>query len=379
MSGGSSGDKSEKATQGKLRKARKKGDVARSKDVSMAAGLTTSLIILMLFFPFYKQLVQDSFASVAAMSGKLDDAAALENFLRHHVWLLLKFALTLVPIPIVCVISTLVPGRWVFTPNKLLPDFKKISPLSGFKRLFSSSHYVDVLKMLAKCMLMMAMLWSLVQDNLPALLRLQYLWLPQGITEGLGILRHVFSWLLGIIILFAIIDVPLAIFMYLKKMRMTKQEVREEHKHNDGNPQIKGRIRQLQRQMAQGQLNKVVPTADVIITNPTHYSVALKYDPDKAQAPYIVAKGKDDIALYIREVALRHQIEVVPFPPLARAVYHSTRVNQQIPTQLFRAIAHVLTYVMQIKAWRNGQSEIKPQLNRHMDIPKEVVKADGKQ
>lgn len=377
MSG--SGDKSEKATQGKLRKARQKGDIARSKDVTMAAGLVTSLVVLMIFFPFYKQLVQDSFDSVGAMAGKQDDPAALELFLMHHVWLLLKFILTLVPIPVVCMISTVVPGRWVFTPNKLMPDFKKINPLSGFKRLFSSSHYVDVLKMLAKCSVLMAMLWSLIQDSLPALLRLQHLWLSQGIDEGLEILRQVFSWLLGIIVIFALIDVPLAIFMYLKKMRMTKQEVRDEYKNNDGNPQIKGRIRQLQRQMAQGQLNKVIPTADVVITNPTHYAVALKYDPDKAQAPYIVAKGVDDVAQYIREVAQRHDVEIVPFPPLARAVYHSTRVNQQIPTQLFRAIAHVLTYVLQIKAWRNGQSEMKPQLNRLMDIPKEGLKADGKQ
>lgn len=373
-----SGDKSEKPTQGKLRKARQQGDVARSKDVSMAAGLVASLIMLMVFFPYYKQLVQDSFDSVAAMAGKQDDPAALELFLRHQVWLLLKFILTLAPVPVVCVISTLIPGRWVFTPKKLLPDFKKINPLSGFKRLFSASHYIDVLKMLAKCIVLMAVLWSLIQDVLPALLHLQHLALPQGISEGLSLLRQVFSWLLGIIVVFAMMDVPLAIFMFLKKMRMTKQEVREEYKNNDGNPQIKGRIRQLQRQMAQGQLNKVIPTADVIITNPTHYAVALKYDPEKAQAPYIVAKGVDDVAQHIREVAQRHQVEIVPFPPLARAVYHSTRVNQQIPSQLFRAIALVLTYVLQIKAWRSGQSDIKPQLNRHMDIPTEGLKVDGK-
>ncbi|MGB7800241.1 flagellar biosynthesis protein FlhB [Buttiauxella sp.] len=376
MSG--SGDKSEKATHGKLRKAREKGDIARSKDLTMAAGLVTSLITLMLFFPFYRQLVQDSFFSVATMASKLNDDAALEQFLMHHVWLLLKFILTLVPIPVVCVLTTLVPGGWVFTPNKLLPDFKKISPISGLKRMFSASHYVEVLKMLLKCSVLMAVLWSLIQDNLPELLGLQRIWLRQGIEEGLHILRQSFWWLLGVIILFAFIDVPLSIFMFMKKMRMTKQEVRDEHKNNDGNPQVKGRIRQLQRQMAQGQINKVVPDADVILTNPTHYAVALKYDPDKAQAPFIVAKGIDDIALYIREVAAQHQVEVVEFPPLARAIYHSTRVNQQIPSQLFRAIAHVLTYVMQIKAWRNGRSDIKPQLNTYMDIPKEVTKSDGK-
>jgi flagellar biosynthetic protein FlhB len=131
--------------------------------------------------------------------------------------------------------------------------------------------------------------------------------------------------------------------------------------------------------MAMGQISRTVPDADVIITNPTHYAVALKYDPNKAEAPYIVAKGMDDIALHIRDVARQHQIEIVEFPPLARAVYHTTRVNQQIPAQLFRAIAHVLTYVMQIKSWRTGQLEQKPRLNRQITIPEEVLKADGEQ
>lgn len=148
---------------------------------------------------------------------------------------------------------------------------------------------------------------------------------------------------------------------------MTKQEVKEEYKNNDGNPQIKGRIRQLQRQMAMGQIARTVPTADVIITNPTHYAVALKYDPQRAEAPYIVAKGIDDIALWIREVGANHNIEVVEFPPLARAVYYTTRVNQQIPTQLFRAIAHVLTYVMQLKSARRQRGTKAPpeQANQH--------------
>lgn len=373
-----SGDKSEKATHGKLRKAREKGDIPRSKDLTMAAGLVTSLIVLMIFFPWYHQLVQDSFFSMAAMADKLNDDAALEHYLLHHVWLLLMVILTLVPIPLACVVATLVPGRWVFTPKKMLPDIKKISPLSGFKRLFSASHLVDVLKMLVKCSVVMAVLWWLIQAQLPTLLALQRQWLTQGVGEGLRVLCRAFWWLLGVIVLFAFIDVPLSVFMFMKKMRMTKQEVREEHKNNDGNPQIKSRIRQLQRQMAQGQINKVVPVADVIITNPTHYAVALKYDPQKAQAPYILAKGVDEVALYIREVALRHDVEVVAFPPLARAIYHSTRVNQQIPSQLFRAIAHVLTYVMQVKAWRNGRSDIKPHLNKHIDIPTEVQKTDGK-
>lgn len=375
----SSGDKSEKPTAGKLRKARQKGDIPRSKDLTMAAGLVTSFITLGTFFPYYRTLIGESFLSVGMMAGRLDDSSALSQFLLLNVGVILKFIATLVPIPLACIFASLIPGGWIFTPNKLIPDFKKLSPISGFKRMFSSSHYVDVAKMLLKCGLILIVLYVMVHDSLDGLLYLQQLYLRQAVSAGFAIFHHVISYFIAVIVIFALLDVPLSKFMFTKKMKMTKQEVKEEYKNNDGNPQIKGRIRQLQRQMAMGQVNATVPGADVIITNPTHYAVALKYDPEKAQAPYIVAKGVDDIALLIREVARSHNVEIVEFPPLARAVYYTTRVNQQIPAQLFRAIAHVLTYVLQVKSWREGKAEQKPRLNRQIDIPKEVLKAHGDQ
>ncbi|CAM7880535.1 Flagellar biosynthesis protein FlhB [Enterobacter cloacae] len=377
MSGG--GDKSEKPTAQKLRKAREKGDLPRSKDLTMAVGLLASFITMSAFLPYYKQLVGESFNAVGMMAGRIDDEGALSQFLLLNVWVIVRFIGTLVPIPVACIVASLVPGGWMFTVSKLKPDFKKLSPVSGAKRLFSSSHYVDVGKMMLKCGIILAVLYSMVHSSLNPLLHLQRLNLNQAIHHGFSILHHVLVYFITVIVIFALLDVPLAKFMFTKKMRMTRQEVKEEHKNNDGNPQIKGRIRQLQRQMAMGQINRTVPEADVIITNPTHYAVALKYDPNKAEAPYIVAKGMDDIALHIRDVARTHQIEIVEFPPLARAVYHTTRVNQQIPAQLFRAIAHVLTYVMQLKSWRTGQLEQKPRLNRQINIPKEVLKADGEQ
>lgn len=379
MSSSSSGDKSEKPTAGKLRKARQKGDIPRSKDLTMAVGLVASFVTIGSFFPWYKSLISESFLSVGSMAGRLDDSGALSQFMLLNVLVILKFIATLVPIPLACIVASLIPGGWIFTPNKLLPDFKKISPISGFKRMVSGSHYVEVGKMLLKCGVILAVLYTMVHESLSGLLFLQQLYLPQAISQGFDIFHHVISYFVAVIVLFALLDVPLSKFMFTKKMRMTKQEVKEEHKNNDGNPQIKGRIRQLQRQMAMGQINKTVPSADVIVTNPTHYAVALKYDPNKAEAPYIVAKGVDDVAMFIREVAQNHSVEIVEFPPLARAVYYTTRINQQIPAQLFRAIAHVLTYVMQVKAWRAGSIEQKPRLNRQIDIPKEVLKTDGEQ
>ena len=375
----SSGDKSEKPTSGKLRKAREKGDIPRSKDLTMAVGLVASFFTMATFLPYYRVLIGESFAAGGEMAKDLDNPNILNQFLMLNLWVLLRFIATLTPIPIACIIASLVPGGWIFTPNKLKPDFKKLSPISGVKRMFSASHYTEVGKMMLKCATILAVIYTMVHDEMDSLLHLQRLYLNQAISHGFSIFKHVISYFVAVIVIFALLDVPLSKFMFTKKMRMTKQEVKEEHKNNDGNPQIKGRIRQLQRQMAMGQISRTVPDADVIITNPTHYAVALKYDPLKAEAPYIVAKGMDDVALWIREVAASHKIEVVEFPPLARAVYYTTRVNQQIPAQLFRAIAHVLTYVMQLKSWREGRTEQKPRLNRQIDIPQEVLKANGEQ
>lgn len=375
----SSGDKSEKPTSGKLRKARQKGDIPRSKDLTMAVGLVASFFTIGGLFPYYRTLIGESFLAMGSLAGTAGDSDVLGQFMILNVIILLKFIATLTPIPLACMIASLIPGGWIFTPNKLLPDIKKINPISGFKRMVSGNHYVEVGKMLVKCAVILAVLYAMVNDSLDSLLYLQQLYLGQAINSGFDIFRHVISYFVAVIVIFALLDVPLSKFMFTKKMRMTKKEVKEEHKNNDGNPQVKGRIRQLQRQMAMGQINKAVPTADVIVTNPTHYAVALRYDPDKAEAPYIVAKGVDDVAMFIREVAKNHGVEIVEFPSLARSVYYTTRVNQQIPAQLFRAIAHVLTYVMQVKAWRAGQTEQKPRLNRQIQIPKEVLKADGKQ
>ncbi|MEX3020594.1 flagellar biosynthesis protein FlhB [Kluyvera sp. STS39-E] len=379
MSSSSSGDKSEKPTPGKLRKAREKGDIPRSKDLTMAVGLVASFFTMATFLPYYRQLIGESFAAVGEMAKDLDNPNILNQFLMQNLWVLLRFIATLTPIPVACIIASLVPGGWIFTPNKLKPDFKKLSPISGVKRMFSASHYTEVGKMMLKCATILAVIYTMVHGEMDNLLHLQRLYLNQAINHGFAIFKHVISYFVAVIVIFALLDVPLSKFMFTKKMRMTKQEVKEEHKNNDGNPQIKGRIRQLQRQMAMGQISRTVPEADVIITNPTHYAVALKYDPLKAEAPYIVAKGIDDVALWIREVGASHHVEIVEFPPLARAVYYTTRVNQQIPAQLFRAIAHVLTYVMQLKSWRKGQAEKKPSLNRHIDIPQEVLKANGEQ
>ncbi|SFC02500.1 flagellar biosynthesis protein FlhB [Pragia fontium] len=369
----SSGEKSEKPTAGKLRKAREKGEIPRSKDVTMAAGLVASLFTITSFFPYYGKLIEESFHTIAKMAGKLDDTEAMAQFLMANVMIIIKFIATLLPIPATCFVASLVPGGWLFTPNKLIPDFKKLSPISGVKRLFSASHLTDVIKMLLKCGILIYLLYVMVQSSIGDMMQLQGLFLNDAIKKGFQEYYSIMIYFVITIALFAFIDIPLSKHLFTKKMKMTKQEIKDEYKNSEGKPEVKNRIRQLQRQFAMGQINKTVPKADVIITNPTHFAVALKYEPEKASAPYVVAKGIDEVALYIREVARTNQIEIVELPPLARAIYHTTRVNQQVPAQLYRAIAYILTYVLQLKSWRAGKAD-KPKLNTGISIPNEVLK-----
>lgn len=372
----SAGEKTEKPTAAKLRKAKEKGDIPRSKDVTMAAGLCVSFITISAFFPYYQELMKESFSTIALLNNKLDDNGAIGQILSRNLLILIKFLLTLLPIPIACLVASMVPGGWLFSPNRIVPDLKKLNPLTGIKRIFSVSHLTDVLKMLAKCAILLYLLSLIIHSSLGNIMQLQGLYLTDSILHGFSLYHGIMIYFIGAIALFAVIDVPLSKFLFTKKMRMTKQEQKDEYKNSEGKPEVKGRIRQLQRQFAMGQINKTVPTADVIITNPTHYAVALKYEPGRSSAPFVIAKGADDIALHIREVAKKHQIEVVELPPLARTIYHSTRVNQQVPAQLYRAIAYVLTYVLNLKSWRNGQAE-KPILNTHVPIPKEILKQYG--
>ena len=230
--------------------------------------------------------------------------------------------------------------------------------------------------MTLKAIVLLVMLWISVRNNVAAFLGLQELHFKQAISDGLALYSSIMRNFVILFVFFALIDVPLAKKMFTKGLKMTKQEVKEEYKNQEGKPEVKARIRRLQRQMAMGQIRKVVPKADVVITNPTHYAVALQYDQSRAAAPFVVAKGTDEIALYIRQVAAESNIEIVEFPKLARSVYYTTQVNQQIPFQLYRAIAHVLTYVLQMKHWRDG-SQTRPSLNRHISIPKEVLKLDA--
>lgn len=365
----SSQEKTEEASQQKLKKSKDDGQVARSKDLATTISLLATLFVLKFSVVLYYETLQESFRlsylNFHASEIGLDD---LTLIITHNLVLFIILLLPLLVTPLLVVALSLVPGGWVFAAKNFYPKFSKLNPLTGLARIVSAQSWSELAKSMLKIVVLLIVAWMLIIDAFPRLMALQRSDLLTAIGSALSLTFNMTLTLLLVFVLFAFIDIPLQKFFFLKKMRMTKQERKEEHKNQEGRPEVKARIKQLQRQMLQRQINRVMRNADVVIVNPTHFAVALKYDPKKAQAPFVLAKGLDETALYIRKMAGAHQLEVIEMPPLARAIYYTTQVNQQIPAPLYTAVAHVLTYILQLRAYRQGRRG-KPQLPSNLNIP----------
>lgn len=373
MSNNSSGDKTEKPSPQKLRKAREEGHVTRSRDWATAVGILVSLKAFLLMVPGYLEDFRSLFRLIVV---PLEGQGALNNAwsnVFYDVALLFgRMVLPLAVVPLLVVLASLYPGGWVFSLKNLMPKGSRLNPLSFAGRLASAKHWSDFAVSLLKCSLVIAVLWHVSTSSVAAYLQLQSQTFDQALLHGAGLMLDGVMAMVVVFILFAVIDVPLQSFFFTKQQRMTKQEVKEEHKSAEGRPEVRQRIRQIQQQISRRSVRKTVPGADVVIVNPEHYAVALKYDEDRAEAPFLVAKGVDEMALYIREVARESGVEVVPLPPLARAIYNTSQVNQQIPAPLYKAVALVLRYVMQIRAFQAGTRKAAPVLPDDLEIPAQL-------
>lgn len=362
-------EKTEEASAHKLKKSKEDGQVARSKDLSTTISLIATLFILKFSAGLFMEGLSDSFRLSYIQFGHseigLDD---LDTLLGYNLLVFIKLLSPLLLTSLLVVALSLVPGGWVFSAKNFAPKLSKLNPITGLGRIVSAQNWSELLKSILKVLVLLAVGYVLVRAALPQLIALQRSSVLEAISAALDLMFNLTLCLMLIFVVFSFIDIPLQRYFFLKKMRMTKQERKEEHKNQEGRPEVKARIKQLQRQMLQRQISKVIKNADVVITNPTHYAVALKYDTKKAQAPFVLAKGVDETALYMRQMAAKHELEVVEVPPLARAIYFTTQVNQQIPAPLYTAVAHVLTYILQLKAWRQGRRS-KPQLASNLPIP----------
>lgn len=362
-------EKTEEASAHKLKKSKDDGQVARSKDLSTTISLIATLFILKFSAGLFMEGLSDSFRLSYIQFGHseigLDD---LDTLLGYNMLVFIKLLSPLLLTSLLVVVLSLVPGGWVFSAKNFAPKFSKLNPITGLGRIFSAQNWSELLKSVLKVLVLLGIGYVLVRTALPELIALQRSSVLEAISAAFDLTFNLILCLMLVFVLFSFIDIPLQRYFFLKKLRMTKQERKEEHKNQEGRPEVKARIKQLQRQMLQRQISKVIKNADVVIVNPTHYAVALKYDSKKAAAPFVLAKGVDETALYMRQMAKKHELEMVEIPPLARAIYFTTQINQQIPAPLYTAVAHVLTYILQLKAWRQGRRS-KPELASNLPIP----------
>lgn len=369
----SGAEKSEDPTEKRKQDSRKKGEIARSRELNTLAVVLAGTGGLLTFGGALGQRVMQ----VMHKNFSLPRELLLDE--RYMAISLLQSAQmagdALIPLFMVLLIAAIVGpvalGGWLFSMEALAPKFSRMNPLSGLKRMFSMKSLVELLKALGKFTVVLMVALIVLSRARLELIAIASEPLEMAILHSMQVVGWSALWLACGLIIIAAVDIPFQIWDSKQKLKMTKQEVRDEYKDTEGKPEVKGRMRQLQREMAERRMMSAVPEADVIITNPTHFAVALKYDAEQGQAPVLLAKGGDFLALKIREIGTEHQITLLESPALARAVYYSTEVDEEIPAGLYMAVAQVLAYVYQLRQYHAGKAK-KPSMVKEPDIPADL-------
>ncbi len=355
----SGADKSEEPTSKRLEEARKKGQIARSKELNTLAVTLAGAAALLMFGAQMGQAMLGMMRGNFSLPREVlqDEGAMASHLLATGMEALLALQPFLLVLLIASIVGPIALGGWLFSSEALMPKFSRMNPLEGIKRMFSTKALVELLKALAKFVVILLVALAVISSDREDLLAIANESVESAILHSMRVVGWSLLWLACGLILIAAVDVPFQLWDTKQKLKMTKQEVKDEYKDSEGKPEVKSKIRQLQRQMAERRMMQQVPEADVVITNPTHFAVALKYDPAKGNAPMLLAKGGDFLALKIREIAQENSIMLLESPALARAVYYSTEVDQEIPAGLYLAVAQVLAYVYQLRQFRAGKGK----------------------
>jgi flagellar biosynthesis protein FlhB len=349
-------ERTEQPTAKRLEEARKKGQVPRSPE------LTTAAVVLIAGAGLHflgRGLGSSLFELMRAgldlsRERALDESQALSMFAASAGHALIACAPVLGLTLVAALLAPLAIGGWNLSFGVLAPNFTRLSPIAGFGRMFSMRGVVELAKAFAKFGLLALIAAVFLWVKRAELLQLGSEPTAAAISHAITLSGHALLALAGALVLIAAVDVPWQIFQHMKQLRMTRQEVRDEFKESEGNPEVKGKIRQIQQDMARRRMMQEVPKADVVVTNPTHFAVALRYDDKRMRAPIVVAKGADAVAARIREVANEHNVPTFEAPPLARALFRSVDLNREVPAALYVAVAQVLTYVYQVRAARQS-------------------------
>jgi flagellar biosynthesis protein FlhB len=349
-------EKTEQPTAKRLEEARKKGQIARSTDLSAAAVILTvggGLHFLGGYMSSrFNGLMITSLSLTREQS--VDESLMFSTMTLEAAHALVACAPILGLTLLAALVAPMLLGGWNLSIEALAPDFTRLNPMSGFGRMFGVRGFVDLAKAFAKFILLALVAILVLRQKSGELMSLGTEPPNVAIAHAMSLTGHAFLMLATTLGLIAAVDVPWQLFQHNKQQRMTKQEVREESKESEGSPQIKGRIRKMQHEIARRRMMQEVPKADVVIVNPTHFAVALKYDEKRMRAPIVVAKGADIIAARIREIATDNRVPIFEGPPLARALFKSVEIGGEIPASLYVAVAQVLTYIYQLKSARRG-------------------------
>ena len=365
-------EKSQEPTAKRLADARKKGQVPRSRELNTMAITLLGLASIIAMGPHFANSFHTLFTEQFVLQRKdmFDPNAMVAHLVTAIGDALLMLSPFFAVMVVVAVLSSVALGGFNVSFEAMQPKLSKLDPIKGMKRIFSAKGLMELVKSLAKFVLVAATTIAVLHSLTDDLLGLSELSPAQAIAKGMTMVSWSAVLVASTLILMALVDVPFQLWQHKRELKMTQQEVRDELKETEGKPEVKGRVRQMQREIAQRRMMQEVPNADVVVTNPTHYAVALRYDPDKMNAPVVVALGKDLVAANIREVAGQHDVPLVEAPALARALYFNTELNQVIPAALFLAVAQLLAYVFQLRAWEEEGGDI-PTPPQEYPVPEE--------
>ena len=361
-------EKTEDPTAKKLQNAKEKGQVARSAELPAAAVTIGAVLVMFMMGSYWMKQIAELFASGFKFDRKtLDNPDLMVTTFADQLG---SSFLLIVPILLVtavmAILSSGATGGYLFSLKSIAPVFGKLSLFSGFGRMFGARAAVELLKAILKFTLVSVVLWALVSRQVDAMMKLGQMAIEPALAAAGWMIGESALWLSLSLLIIALIDAPYQKYAFIKRMRMTKQEVKDEMKDMEGSPEVKQQIRRRQREMANNKMLQKVKDADVVITNPEHFAVALSYDPTGDGAPILLAKGSDHMAARIREEAHKHNVEMFAAPPLARALYFSTEVNYPVPESLYLAVAQVIAYVFSLADVRPG---IEPMAKPNPKVP----------
>lgn len=367
-------EKTEEPSAKRLKEAKDKGQVARSRDFNATIILLFSSVG---FLMFGQQMASHLLTMMRESFEFKKDLFITTAVTMEHLFYLAQYGIkSILPLLVVIFVLSLFPpilvGGWVFSSESLSPKFSRLNPIKGMARMVSIKGLMEMVKSLLKFILVGGVSVVVLKAEIPLLLALGNAPVETAIIEGTSIIIKSFAWISASLIVITLIDVPFQIYEHHKSMKMSKQDLKDEYKETEGKPEVKGAIRRAQQEASRRRMMAEVPKADVVLTNPTHYAVAISYKNKKRKAPVVVAKGKDLIAFQISTVAQQSKIPIISVPPLARAIYFSTKLNKEIPKGLYIAVAQVLAYIFQLGD--KHHYDHKPSILQNVPIPPELAR-----